>query len=124
MCPVTWKNSDKKLRLYQNGSLRATTKAWTHSSAGNMAVSGADWTIGNYQTQTGSTYSARSKFDEWSFWSTTLSQADITELYTGIKATELSNTTAISCLLYTFDAADDPTHLNIRSRLIINTKKT
>ena len=126
MCTVTWNNSDKKLRLYQNGSLRATSKAWTHSSAGNMAVSGADWTIGNYQTQTGSTYSARSKFDEWSFWSTTLSQADITELYTGIKATELSNSTAISKLkiYYNFEQGANNTITNQAPTTVEQSKPT
>ena len=117
MCTVTWNNSDKKLRLYQNGSLHATSKAWTHTSAGNMAECSVDWTMANYQTQTASTYSARSKFDEWSFWSATLSQADITELYnsgSGIEATALSNATAISKLkiYYNFEQGANNTITN------------
>ena len=103
MCTVTWNNSDKKIRLYQNGTLHAISKAWTHTSAGNMAVSGADWTMANYQTQTGSQYSARSKFDEWSFWKCTLSDAEIAELYnsgSGMKANGLSTSNSDKLMIY------------------------
>jgi len=108
MCTITWNNSDKKLRLYQDGSLHATSKAWTHSNAGYMGTSSANWTLGNYQTRTDSTYASRANnLDEWSFWKGTLSQADITELYTGIKASALSSANKFKLMVY-YDFEDSP----------------
>ena len=104
MLTATWNNSDKKFRMYKNGTLVQTSKAWTHTNAGNMGTSSVNWTLGNYQSQTSSTYASRSSgLDEWSFWKGTLSQADITELYNsgnGIKATELSSANKLNLMVY------------------------
>ena len=104
MITMTWNNTDKKLRSYKNGVLYETGKAFTYTNAGNMGTSNKVWAIGNYDNQTGSTYASRANaLDEWSFWSGTLSQADITELYnggSGIKATALSSANKLKLNVY------------------------
>jgi hypothetical protein len=101
---MTWNNTDNKLRSYKNGVLYETGKAMTYTNSGNMGTSNKVWAIGNYDNQTGSTYASRANaLDEWSWWSGTLSQADITELYnggSGIKATALSSANKLKLNVY------------------------
>jgi hypothetical protein len=131
MVTFTWNNSDKKLRAYLNGTLGSTSKAWTHSSAGNMGTPTHDWGLGNNESDTATTYSAKAKFDEMSFWKCTLSDADITELYnsgSGIEATALSNTTSMSKLntYYNFEQGSNATLTNQAPTTVIiqDTKPT
>ena len=112
MITIVWDNSAKQLRTYKNGVLYGTSKTWTHSNAGNMAASNKDWYMLNYNSETAANgYSSRaSNLDEWSWWSGTLSQADITALYnsgTGIKASDITGTNRTKLMVY-YDFQDSP----------------
>jgi len=111
MITMTWNNSDKKLRTYKNGVLYETGKAWTHTSAGNMAASNRVWYMLNYNSETGATYASNAtNLDEWSWWTGTLSQADITALYnngTGIKASDITGVNKTKLIVY-YDFQDSP----------------
>ena len=104
MITLVWDNTAKQRRSYKNGVLYSTSKTFSHTSAGNFGTPNRDWVIGNYNGGTGSNYASRAtNLDEWSWWSGTLSQADITELYnsgTGIKATELSSSNKLKLMVY------------------------
>ena len=111
MITMTWNNSDKKLRTYKNGVLYETGKAWTHTSAGNMAASNRVWYMLNYNSETGTDYASNAtNLDEWSWWTGTLSQADITALYnngTGIKASDITGVNKTKLIVY-YDFQDSP----------------
>tara|TARA_R110001599_G_C12234556_1_gene658289 strand:+ start:8 stop:2452 length:2445 start_codon:yes stop_codon:yes gene_type:complete len=111
MITIVWDNTAKQLRTYKNGALYGTSKTWTHTNAGNMGVSNRVWYMLNYNSETGATYASRAtNLDEWSWWTGTLSQADITELYnggSGIKASELSSANKLNLIVY-YDFNDSP----------------
>ena len=111
MITLVWDNTAKQLRTYKNGVLYSTSKVFSHTSAGNFGTPNRTWIIGNYNGGTGSNYASRAtNLDEWSWWSGTLSQADITELYnsgSGIKANTLSSANSDKLMVY-YDFEDSP----------------
>ena len=129
MVTFTWNNTDKKYRVYVDGVVKLTSKAHTHTNAGQWTTPLTGYTLGNYDGGTGGSYDSEAGFDEWSFWKDTLSQADIDELYNSgnaIAATALSNATAISKLAVYYDWEDAangtltnqcPTTVNVTSPL-------
>lgn len=111
MITMVWDNTAKQLKTYKNGVLYGTSKTWNHTNAGNFGTPNKDWYMLNYNAQTGTTYASRtSNLDEWSWWTGSLSQADITELYnggSGIKANELSSANKLKLIVY-YDFEDSP----------------
>ena len=130
MVTFTWNNTDKKFRVYVDGIVKLTSKAHTHTNAGQWTTPLTGYTLGNYSGGTSGSYDSEAGFDEWSYWKDTLSQADIDELYNSgnaIAATALSNATAISKLAVYYDWEDSangtltnqcPTTVNVTSPVV------